>query len=85
MDVESQEIILDGLAVPHTPKLYNDQLYMLLSATGELIKVDVQKGTYDVISSIQGFVRGMDIVDDYLFIAQSKIRQKSSIFNTAPV
>ncbi len=85
MDVESNEIIMNGLAVPHTPKIYNGQLYMLLSATGELIKVDLDKGSYDVVSSIQGFVRGMDLVDDYLFVAQSKIRQKSSIFNTAPV
>lgn len=85
MDVESNEVIVGGLPVPHTPKIYNGELYMLLSATGELARVDIQRGTYDVISSIQGFVRGMDLIDDYLFVAQSKIRQKSSIFNKAPV
>ncbi|MDH5608690.1 MAG: TIGR03032 family protein [Cyclobacteriaceae bacterium] len=85
MDVQSNEIIAENLPVPHTPKIYDGQLYLLLSATGELVRLDVATGKYDVVSSIQGFVRGMDRIGDYLFIAQSKIRQKSSIFNQVPV
>jgi len=85
IDVESNEIILSKLPVPHTPRLYDGNLWMLLSATGELIKVDEKSGTYDIISQLPGFVRGMDKIGDYLFIATSKLRPNSSLFKEAPI
>lgn len=80
MDVDSNEIICDGLAMPHSPRLYNGELYVLLSAKGELIKVNVNTGTYDVVFKTEGFLRGMSLHKDYLFIAQSKLRKHSSTF-----
>jgi len=75
MDVESGEIVAQGLPMPHTPRVYDGQLYVLLSATGELAKVDVNAGTYDMVKKFDGYVRGMDKVGDYLFVCMSKIRQ----------
>jgi len=85
IDVESGEIVASGLPMPHTPRVYvdqdgNEQLYVLLSATGELARVDVNTGTYDVIRKFDGYVRGMDKIGDYLFVCMSKIR-KSHTFN----
>ena len=80
IDVETDEIIIDGLAMPHTPRIFNGELYALLSATGELIKVDKENGTYEVIVKLDGFVRGMDLHQDYLFIGLSKLRENSSTF-----
>ncbi len=80
INVPTKEIILRSLPMPHTPRLYDGKLYVLFSTTGELAVVDTQKGTYDVIKKIDGFVRGMSRCDDYLFIGQSKIRKKSSAF-----
>jgi len=80
MDVTTNEVIVDGLAMPHTPRIYNGELYTLLSATGELIKVDVERGTYETVIKLDGFVRGMDLHKDYLFIGLSKLRQNSSTF-----
>lgn len=85
MDVPTNEIIIENLAVPHSPRLYQDGLYMLLSATGELVKVDPERGTYDVVTKIKGFLRGMDRIGDYLFIAMSKLRPTSSLFRDAPI
>lgn len=85
MDVPSNEIIMQGLPTPHSPRLYDDGLFMLLSATGELVKVDVQTGKYDVINTLNGFLRGMDRYGDYLFVATSKLRQGSSFFKDAPI
>jgi uncharacterized protein (TIGR03032 family) len=78
--VPTKEIILRNLPMPHTPRLYDGKLYVLFSATGEIAVVDMQKGTYDVINKIDGFIRGMSRCGDYLFIGQSKIRKKSSAF-----
>lgn len=80
IDVETDEIIIDGLAMPHTPRIFNGELYTLLSATGELIKIDKENGTYEVIIKLDGFVRGMDLYQDYLFIGLSKLRENSSTF-----
>ncbi len=85
IDIESDEIVLSDLPVPHTPRLFGGDLWMLLSATGELVKVNPQNGTYDIITQLNGFVRGMDKIGDYLFIATSKLRPNSSLFKDAPV
>jgi len=78
--VPTGEIVIKGLAMPHAPKLYDGKLYCLLSAKEELICVDPEKGTYDVVRKIPGFIRGMARHGDYLFICTSKLRQNSSTF-----
>ena len=55
-------------------------MYVLLSATGELVKIDTNSGTYDVIRNLDGFVRGMAYYNDFLFIGLSKLRKNSSTF-----
>lgn len=85
MDVASQEIILQGLPMPHSPRLYNNKLYILLSGSGELIQVDVAAGKYQVVQQLSGFVRGMDKIGDYLFIGLSKLRTTSKAFGDLPI
>ena len=80
IDVETNEIILTGLGMPHTPRIINDELYLLLSATGQLVKVDVENKSYKVIVELNGFVRGMSFYEDYLFIGMNKLRKNSSSF-----
>lgn len=83
-DIEDNKIIAQELAMPHTPRIFNNELYVLLSATGELVKINKENGTYDVIVKIGGFVRGMSLHKDYLFIGLSKLRKKSSTFGKLP-
>lgn len=85
MDTDSNEIILNNLPVPHSPRYYPDGLFMLLSATGQIVKVDPEKGHFDEITKVTGFLRGMDRIGDYLFVAMSKLRQSSSLFKDVPV
>ena len=85
MDVPSGEILLRDLAMPHSPRMYNGQLYMLLSANGELVQVDLQKGSYETVNTLQGFTRGMARCGDYLFIGRSRLRKNSSTFRDLPI
>lgn len=80
MHVPSNEIMVEGLAMPHSPRLYKGKLYVLLSATGELICVDTQTGKYEVIAPLNAFVRGMCIAQDYAFIGTSQLRENSQSF-----
>ena len=84
IDVENNTIISEGLAMPHTPRIFNGELYVLLSATGELVKINKETGSYEVIIKVDGFVRGMSFHKDYLFIGLSKLRKNSSTFGKLP-
>jgi uncharacterized protein (TIGR03032 family) len=75
MHVPSGEIILGGLAMPHSPRVYDDTLYALLSSSGEVIAIDVERGQYDVVHRVPGFARGLARHGDYLFVGTSKIRK----------
>jgi len=84
IDIETNEIILQNLAMPHSPRMHNGELYILQSASGEIIKVNPEKKSFDVIKKIEGFTRGLAIHGDYMFIGLSKLRQNSSTFAKLP-
>lgn len=80
IDYNSHEIVNSELAMPHSPRVYDNELYFLQSATGTICKSNVQNNTYDVIYKSPSFVRGMSIYKDYAFIGLSKLRETSSSF-----
>lgn len=81
MDVPSGEIIAQGLAMPHSPRLYAEGLFVLLSAKGVLLKIDPTTGEQTEVFRFPGFLRGMDRHGDFLFIGVSKIRASSKTFS----
>lgn len=85
MKTPSGEIILDKLAMPHSPRIINGKLYILLSASGQLIKVDTENKNYSVEAEYPAFIRGMTSMGKYLFIGMSKVRESSKTFNKIPV
>ena len=80
MDLESSEVVAQGLAMPHSPRMVNGKLYCLLSAGEKLVEINPADGKVTDVAHIPGFVRGMTVVQDYAFIATSKLRQNSSTF-----
>jgi len=85
IDVPSNEIILENLPMPHSPRIYDGKTYLLLSAAGELVEVDTQNGNYKTVVKTPYFIRGMDKYGDYLFIGHSKLRHNSSAFKDLPI
>ncbi len=79
IDLENNASVLRNLPMPHSPRIINDELYLLLSATGEVVKAETEAGNYEVVNRLNGFVRGMSHYGDYLFVATSKLR-KTHIF-----
>lgn len=84
MDITTNEILMRDLPMPHTPRVYDGELYLLLSASGEIVRADLETGEYDVINRVPGFVRGMDRYGDYLFVGSSHLR-KSHTFGDLPL
>ena len=85
MDVESNDVIVDNLPMPHSPRLIKGELFVLFSATSELAKINIEKGSHEVILKLNGFVRGMAHYGDYLFIGTSSLRKSSSTFEKLPI
>lgn len=80
IDIETDEVLFDNLPMPHSPTIINGKLYVLLSATGQLMRLDPETKTQDEVINLNGFVRGMGQIGDYLFIGLSKLRKNSSTF-----
>ncbi len=85
MDVKSNSIILDKLQMPHSPRIYKDKLYLLQSSSGTISQIDMKTYQIEKTKELKGFVRGMDIYNDYAFIGLSKIRETSQAFGDMPI
>ena len=85
MEVPSGDIILSNLAMPHSPRFYNKELYLLESGTGNLIKVNVEEKSSEVIFNFNCFIRGLTFSNNLAFIGKSKIRENSTDFNKLEV
>ena len=80
IDIENDQIIAENLPMPHSPQIYGNDLYVLLSATGQLARINRDSGSYEVVCDLGGFARGMSLHKDYLFVGLSKLRKNSSTF-----
>ncbi len=85
MEYPSGKIILSGLSMPHSPRIYDGKLYLLNSAQGELIEVNPKTGSSEIVVNIGGFARGMSKIGNYLFIGVSKLRHNSDVFSDLPI
>lgn len=80
MEVENGEVIAQGLPMPHSPRLFGGELFLLLSATGELVKMDVTSGKHETVAHLNGFLRGLCMHGDFAFIGMSRLRKSSTSF-----
>lgn len=78
MDINSNRVITDGLSMPHSPRWYDNQLWVLESGKGSLCKVDESTGNVSVVATMPGFTRGMDIYNGLAFIGLSQVRESAS-------
>ena len=85
MDVESNEIILSNLSMPHSPRHYRGNLYICNSAEGEIVKVNLPEKKWDVIAQLPGFTRGMAFYEDYIFVGLSKVRRSEQDDRILPI
>lgn len=75
IDFHTGETLMRNLPMPHSPRVIEGEIYLLLSATGEVVRIRPSYSGYDVITRIAGFVRGMDVLGDFLFVGSSKLRK----------
>ena len=84
MDVQSNEIVLDGLAMPHSPRWHEGKLWLLNSGAGEVLRFDPSSGRTEVVCGLPGYLRGLCFVGPYALVGLCKIREKH-IFGGLPI
>jgi len=84
MDIERNQMIAQGLSMPHSPRWYRDKLWVLESGAGQLITLDEHSGEKTVIAQVPGFCRGMDFIDRYALIGLSQVRE-TAVFAGLPL
>ncbi len=80
MDVSTHEMLACGLSMPHSPRWYRDELWVLESGKGSLAKVNLETGELATVAQVPGFTRGLDFAGEFAFIGLSQIRE-SAIFS----
>ena len=84
MDITTNEMIIDGLSMPHSPRWYRNKLWVLESGAGQLITVDEKTGEKTVIAEVPGFCRGIDFIERYALIGLSEVRE-TAVFAGLPL
>ncbi|MEM7063415.1 MAG: TIGR03032 family protein [Cyanobacteria bacterium P01_B01_bin.77] len=84
MDVTTNEILIEGLSMPHSPRWYRNQLWVLESGEGALARVNVATRKPESLIQLPGFTRGLDFFGPLAFIGLSQVRE-SAIFSGLPL
>ena len=84
MDVTTNDILAQGLSMPHSPRWYRDQLWVLESGNGNLSTVDLATGQVTPLVQLPGFTRGLDFYGPLAFVGLSQVRE-SAVFSGIPL
>ncbi|WP_423223350.1 TIGR03032 family protein [Candidatus Amarolinea aalborgensis] len=84
MDVERNEVLLEGLSMPHSPRLWAGRLWLLESGQGSLAYADLPNHTWHTVATLPGFTRGIDFAGPLAFIGLSQVRE-TAVFSGIPL
>lgn len=70
--------------MPHSPRWYDQGLWVLESGKGSLATVDLQSGKLETVVQLSDFTRGLDFWGNLAFVGLSQVRD-SAIFSGIPL
>jgi uncharacterized protein (TIGR03032 family) len=74
VEVPSGRVVVRGLALPHSPRVSDAQLYFLHSGHGQLDVVDPSNGQVSTVAKLPGLVRGLALHEGFAFVGLSRAR-----------
>jgi len=84
IDVDSDEVLLEGMIMPHSPKVYNGEVYVCESGLGVVWKYNPITKKKTLVVKLQGFTRGLYFYGGVMFVGLSQVRA-SEIKNPTPI
>jgi uncharacterized protein (TIGR03032 family) len=76
IDVTTDEIVCEGLSMPHSPRWANGKLWVLDAGTGRLGHVDFATKRFVPVAFFPGFLRGLSILGNVAAVGLSKPRNQ---------
>jgi uncharacterized protein (TIGR03032 family) len=74
MDVTSNEVLLEGLSMPHSPRLHDGRIWLLNSGTGEFGFFDPASRSFRALAFLPGYARGLAFIGSYAIVGVSLAR-----------
>jgi uncharacterized protein (TIGR03032 family) len=74
IDIDTDEIVCEGLSMPHSPRWHDGKLWVLNAGTGYLGWVDFEKKAFVPFTFCPGFLRGLSMIGNVAAIGLSKAR-----------
>lgn len=84
LEVPSGQVVARGLAMPHSPRLYDGRLWVLDSGRGQLALVEPAAGRVQTVALVPGYTRGLAFHGPYAFVGLSRIRE-TNVFGGLPI
>jgi uncharacterized protein (TIGR03032 family) len=78
IDVQTNEIVANGLSMPHSPRVYRNRLWVLNSGTGYLGTIDLEKHKFEPLTFCPGYLRGLAFVKHYAVVGLSQPRENKT-------
>jgi uncharacterized protein (TIGR03032 family) len=75
IDVASDQLLLQGLSMPHSPRLHEGRLWLLNSGTGELGFFDPAARAFQPVAFLPGYARGLALIGPYALAGVSLPRE----------
>ena len=76
IDVDTDEIVCEGLSMPHSPRWHDGKLWLLNAGTGFLGWVDLATKAFVPHAFVPGFARGLSIIGNVAAVGLSKPRNQ---------
>ena len=83
MEVPSGDVVVSGLSMPHSPRIYRDKLWLLDSGTGRFGWVDRKKGKFEEVAFCPGYNRGLSFIGDFAVVGHSLQRENRTFSGLA--
>ena len=74
IDIETDEVMIEGLSMPHSPRWYDGKLWVLNSGSGELGWINPDDKSFNSVAFCPGFLRGLAFHNGHAFVTLSKPR-----------
>jgi uncharacterized protein (TIGR03032 family) len=71
IDITDDRIVTEGMSMPHSPRVHQDQLWALDSGRGYLVRVDRFNGKLERIAFCPGFLRGLSFRGKFAIVGLS--------------
>ena len=84
MAVQTGRVVLEGLSMPHSPRIHDGKVWLLNSGHGQVGYFDPKTNSFVPVVTCPGFLRGLCFVDRYALVTVSRPRA-AKVFSGLPL